>query len=209
MEGRKKRKLKNYLLNRRFQLKYTSMVVGMAAVLSVALGWVLYGQMQENSRMLHLEAEFDPVFKAQLEATDAKALAQLVGALVAFNVALTLGSIFITHRMAGPDYVLRRYVRAVAEGRLPDVRPLRKGDELVELHQGLRHMVESLRERTTGDIEAMERALAALRDQAPEETGPLQHVLAQKRQSVQALSTDAGVPAHPADGSLDRGGPGA
>ncbi len=43
-----KRSLRNYLLDSRFQLKYTSYLVGVAAVMSVALGGLLYVQSERT-----------------------------------------------------------------------------------------------------------------------------------------------------------------
>ncbi len=41
-QGRKQRRLRNYLLDRRFQLKYSGYLVAIAAVLSIALGFILW-----------------------------------------------------------------------------------------------------------------------------------------------------------------------
>lgn len=200
--SRRNRKLKNYLLNRRFQLKYTGMVVAIGIALSVALGFFLHRQMMENTRILRLEAEFDPVFKAQLDQADSQNLAMLVGTLVLFNVALALGSIFVTHRMAGPEFVLNRYVRMVAAGKLPVVRELRRGDELVDLHDGVRAMVARLETQTLDDIQVLEKALAGLED--AEARGAVQQALERKRRAV------AKEPSVPPDGgavpSLDAQG---
>jgi nitrate/nitrite-specific signal transduction histidine kinase len=56
-----KRKLRNYLIDRRFQLKYTSMIMVLSLVLIVALGTLLYQQVlatvKENSRATDMSAE--------------------------------------------------------------------------------------------------------------------------------------------------------
>jgi methyl-accepting chemotaxis protein len=55
--GRHQRRLRNYLLDTHFQLKYTSYLVALALVLSVSLGWILWrtgraviAQSEENVR---------------------------------------------------------------------------------------------------------------------------------------------------------------
>jgi methyl-accepting chemotaxis protein len=52
-----------------------------------------------------------------------------------------------THRISGPIYVISKYIREIIEGRLPSVRPIRRGDELQDFYNLFTQMVESLRER--------------------------------------------------------------
>ncbi|MCL2026489.1 MAG: hypothetical protein FWG92_06770 [Leptospirales bacterium] len=42
-----------------------------------------------------------------------------------------------THRIAGPAYIMAKYIKEMAEGKNPDIRPLRSKDELNELHKNL------------------------------------------------------------------------
>ena len=76
------------LLNRRFQLKYTGMIVGLSTIISMFLGFLLIDTIRENSRMLQLEADFDEVFQAQLAQDDAQIVLVMVAAFVVFNVLL-------------------------------------------------------------------------------------------------------------------------
>lgn len=139
----KGRRIQNLLLKRGFQLKYTGMVVGLSVVLSIALGSFLLLQVRENSRMLRLEAEFDPVFAEQIARSDVSITVTLVGALLLFNVVLALVSIAVTHRMAGPVFVIERYLDTLADGRLPQMRQLRRGDEFTELWASLHRLVDA------------------------------------------------------------------
>jgi len=72
LDGRKQRRFRNRLLNPRFQLKYTAMIVGVASLISIVLGVYLTSMLRENSRMLKLEAEFDDVLQSQLADADSK-----------------------------------------------------------------------------------------------------------------------------------------
>jgi methyl-accepting chemotaxis protein len=163
----RERKLKNYLLNRPFQLKYTAMVVGLSSLLSVGLGFFVVQQSRENSRMLRLEAQMDPAFQELLYDSDLRFMVGLVLSLLVFNGALFIGSILMTHRMAGPVFVLGRYVRMVAEGKLPLMRNLRRSDEFHDLHASVQQMVHTLETQAKADIAVLEEALAALPDDAP------------------------------------------
>lgn len=195
--GRQQRKMTNLLLNRSFQLKYTGMVVGLSSVISIGLGFFLVEQMRENSRMLQLETNLDAVFQEQLVAADAKTILVMVGALIAFNVLLGLGVVFVTHRMAGPIFVFRRYLRVIGEGRIPQVRALRKGDEFGEVLDQLQLTVVALEERLKREIAGLERARAALVGQnAAEAQVEVERLLNEKRNAIEApQSTD--IPPQP------------
>lgn len=182
--GRKQRRMSNLLLNRKFQLKYTGMIVGLSSVISFALGAFLIEQMRVNSRMLQLDAELDAVFQEQLAQSDARIMAYLVGALVAFNLVLALGAIFVTHRMAGPIFVFRRYVRMLGEGQIPHVRKLRKGDEFRELIDTVQDTVDLIVTQTKAEIDVLERAQAALAGSDPSVSADLGQLLEKKRASL-------------------------
>ena len=53
----------------------------------------------------------------------------------------------MTHRISGPLYLLTNYFREITDGKYPDVRPLRKGDEFQELYDEFGGMVETLRRK--------------------------------------------------------------
>jgi hypothetical protein len=167
--GRKKRKMRHMLLNARFQLKYCFMMVGMSSVISIMLGYFLVDQMRENSRMLQLEAELDAAFQAQLADSDAQTVLVMIATLALFNVALFLIGVFITHRMAGPIYVFRRYLLALSEGRIPQIRRLRKGDEFKEVLEALEIACDGIQGRTEADIALLNRAVDALSGQGDRE----------------------------------------
>lgn len=65
--GKPKRYMRNFLLDKRFQLKYTLAVVVITAILALILGWFLYQTQQdvfdaarENSQLAALDAMGDP-----------------------------------------------------------------------------------------------------------------------------------------------------
>jgi methyl-accepting chemotaxis protein len=187
--GRHQRQWRHLLLDRRFQLKYTAMIVGLATVICAVLGSFLIRKIRENSRMLELEMAGDPVFLEQLQTADAALVASIAGSFLFFLLVLGLLSLFITHRMAGPIYVMGRHVRALAKGRLPVVRALRKGDEFVELHASLTTAVDALHLRTEQEIRILARAVEVLGGQdAPEAAGArreLEDLLEEKRRMLQ------------------------
>jgi len=67
-----------------------------------------------------------------------------LGALV---LLVGAGSIVATHKIVGPVFRMKRLLREVADGRLNEPAPLRKGDELQELFEEYDRMVRAQKER--------------------------------------------------------------
>ncbi|MEW6527689.1 MAG: hypothetical protein AB1444_13620 [Spirochaetota bacterium] len=49
-----------------------------------------------------------------------------------------------THRVAGPMFLLKRYMNEIIEGKVPVIRPLRKGDEFKDVFDTFMTMIDSL-----------------------------------------------------------------
>ncbi len=116
---------RTYLIDRGFQLKYTVSLVVAGA----------------------------PAVVARLLKESASTLLVLISG-VALLMALALGlvGVLITHRVAGPIYVISHYVLALSEGRYPNFRPLRKNDELRTFFDCFRSAVEAMRKRELDEV---------------------------------------------------------
>lgn len=60
-----------------------------------------------------------------------------------------VGAVFViivrrTHRVAGPMFLLKRYMNEIIEGKIPVIRPLRKGDEFKDVFDTFVKMIDSL-----------------------------------------------------------------
>lgn len=167
MVGKKQRKVRNYLLDRRFQLKYTGMVLLVTVSVASGLGYVAYRFSQGQTEALTAHIAAQPDLDADT-ATDLERFARqedrkirnaiIVGVLV-LTLALGATGIVVTHRVVGPAYRMRRLFRHVGEGKLEVSTGIRKGDELQELYQSFAEMVESLRDQRSGEIEQLEATL--------------------------------------------------
>jgi signal transduction histidine kinase len=180
-DGKKQRRMRHLLLNRRFQLKYTAMIVGIASLVSIVLGVYLMEMIRENSRMLKLEAEFDEVLQAQLSDADTRVAAVLIGSFLFFNIVLAVMAVFVTHKMAGPIFVMQRYVRELGQGKLPKVRKLRRGDEFVELVDTMSETVKMLEASTRREVASMEHVLSVLDSEHSQARDEVQAILEIKR----------------------------
>jgi signal transduction histidine kinase len=226
--GRHQRSMKNLLLDKRFQLKYTGYLVAIAFVLSVSLGFILLrtsaqvieqsrkgarqgaqivelgegvlGESRKVSAVVRMNIVRDPVYKENpdlLDAFNADAdqqdrkldeqhaqlkdqrrslerqaqklehfhktfLLSLGGILALLVLGIGAAGIFVTHKIAGPIFKMKRHLREVAAGQLQVPWGLRKGDELVDFFDAFRDMVASLRTEREAHIARIEGALSKL-----------------------------------------------
>ena len=156
-----KRHLRNYLLDTGMQLKLASYLLAFAVALSLGLGWHLWTAYRETSEVVSLAA---PEVASALASEDRWRIVQVSIILALVLLCLLGASVVITHRIAGPAFVIRRTCSNVAEGNLSRPRPLRTRDLLVDLGDAVATMVDALRDRESVDRDAMLRAAAILRD---------------------------------------------
>jgi methyl-accepting chemotaxis protein len=167
-EGAPKRQLRNYLLDRRFQLKYTSMVVGVTLVVASLLGAVAYNESKGQTEALQIQLaaqpDLDPQGAAQLDAfaqkRDRQMLLGILGGIAVLTLALGLTGIVITHKIIGPAYRIRKLLATVAKWHLRVDGQLRRGDELQDVFNAFNDMVTTLRSRQAEEISQLDAALA-------------------------------------------------
>ena len=140
---------RTYLLDRGFQLKYTLLPAGVGAG-----GMLLLGVLAHR------------VHASALEGGDGGAagttLLWLTGVgTVGVGVVLGLLGLVLTHRVAGPVHVMSLYMAALAAGRYPRLRPLRKKDELRGFFDRFGDAVERIRQREADEAQALAEVLAA------------------------------------------------
>ena len=170
MGDKRQRKLKNYLLDRRFQLKYTGMAVFVTVSVASVLGYLAYdfskGQTEAFTAPMASQPSLDEATANDLEQfakqEDRKVRNAIVGGVLLLAIALGLTGILVTHRVVGPTYRMKRLFRHVGEGHLEVTTGIRKGDELQDLYHSFAEMVESLREQRAEDIERLERTVAQM-----------------------------------------------
>ncbi len=167
MGQKKQRKVRNYLLDRRFQLKYTGMVLFVTVAVAGVLGYVAYdfskGQTEAFTAQLAAQPDLDPDTAKDLEQfakqEDRRVRNAILAGVLLMTLALGLTGIIVTHRVVGPAYRMKRLFKHVSEGHLEVTTGIRKGDELQELYHSFAEMIESLREQRAEDIERLEDTL--------------------------------------------------
>lgn len=174
--GAKQRKLRNFLLEPKFQLKYTGMVVAVTVVVASVLGYIALqysmGQTQAlNMQMMELKRaqgeEVDDRFIADMEAyaraEDVRVRNSVILGILVMTLALGFTGVIVTHRLVGPAYRLRRLLAGVGAGRIKVGFGLRKGDELQHVFEAFRAMVGGLRDAHATDIARLDAALEKAR----------------------------------------------
>lgn len=168
-----KRSFRNLLLQPRFQLKYTAMVVGVTVVVAAVLGAFAYRYSRGQTEMLtiqKMESAFSagetvsPTFTADLERyaeeADRNVLLAIIGSILLLAVALGLTGIVVTHKLVGPAFRLKNLLRQVRDGHLHAKGRLREGDELHDIFDAFQEMTASLREAQRQEIALLEAAIA-------------------------------------------------
>ena len=167
MGDKKQRRMKNYLIDRRFQLKYTGMVLLVTVSVAGGLGYVAYGFSQGQTEALtaHIAAQpdLDPDTATDLEEfaqqEDRKIRNAILAGVLLLTLALGFTGIIVTHRVVGPAYRMRRLFQHVGDGKIEITTGIRKGDELQELYHSFAEMVEALRDQRGEEIAQLEETL--------------------------------------------------
>jgi HAMP domain-containing protein len=156
---------RTFLIDRKFQLKYTAVIVLVGVLVSALLGFFIYRLNLENRELLEIDAEM----MAQVELIDSYTMYYLVGFVVVMALFLFIWGIFITHRVAGPIFIISRYLRELSEGQAPKTRPLRKGDELKQFFETFSGMCQYLKDNNAEEATQLEKSAAQVREKGGEE----------------------------------------
>lgn len=148
---------RTYVIDRGFQLKYTLTLVVVGALVSALFGGMMY--------LAHLDATraLPPSVRGELGGAEGTLLALTAAMSLLMAAALGLFGVLITHRVAGPVYVMSHYVSVLAKGRYPLMRPLRKRDELKGFFERFQDAIEALRQREADEAVQLEKAVATLK----------------------------------------------
>lgn len=173
---------KTYIVDKRFQLKYTLIIALGAAVISTGFGAAVYYKTTEATHVastamlrwsepdlrgapgLDMDADAIETIKGAMDEQDRNVLLAIVLFIAALVVVLTLWGILLTHRIAGPLFAISRYLDQIRAGKLANVRPLRKKDELKGFFTVFNEMVTELRSRTEAEITTLEGIAMRLND---------------------------------------------
>lgn len=166
-----KRSWRNYILDPRFQFKYSGMVVLVTVAVATVLGVLAYQYSKGQTELLTQQMvvtgdgseESMKDIAAYAHQADLKVLLLIAGGVILMALVLGVTGILITHRVVGPVYKLKRLLRRVADGHLHMEGRLRKHDELQDLFASFESMVLSLRAHQLHEIAQLDAVIAAAR----------------------------------------------
>lgn len=172
-----KRRISNYLLDKRLQLRYVVAVTLLSAIICGVLGTLIYRQEEQASAVLEEDlkaltagdaslSEFQVEVARDMESSDRLLVVKMVGAGFGLVLILSAYLLVMTHKVAGPLYKISSYFDRMAKGRFTAVTALRRGDMLQDFFSSFQDMNEAMRARMLSDVEQMERACAAARKAA-------------------------------------------
>ncbi len=177
-----KRRMKNLLLDRKFQLAWVLRVVLATAVIVSVMGYFLYDTVSAANEQLLAQKLGDTsraaqAFIDQTRSEERFTLYVLIGGLLSLVVVLGVFTVFSTHKIAGPAYKLRKLFSSIDGDHLQLWAKLRKADELQETFVEFDEMLRRIREDRRRDMEILEEIAAEL--------GPANHE--QRTQALEKL----------------------
>jgi hypothetical protein len=167
-----RRHIRNLLLDRKFQLRFTVVIVLVATVLTAGLGYFWYDEMRKASKMVEVKALVTLSDADQKKVMDDLARQDQIRLLILVGFGLTLSlfltgfSIWFTHKVAGPLFKIGRHMRDLRDNDLKPVWDLRKGDQLQEFWVHFKEMHTAMRERQQAELNALRKVLDLSRDVA-------------------------------------------
>jgi len=178
---------RTYLVDRGFQLKYILLLAGWGLVLGGLFGlWAWQAHQQVVETMVK-----DAAHRAALAHAERQLLWVLPAIGLLSALALGLLGFIMTHRVAGPVYVMGHLVTELAGGRYPPRRALRRRDELKAFHAQFLEAVERMKERDRRQLERLDDAVQRMRaalPRAPELAPAVAALEAEARERREALA---------------------
>jgi methyl-accepting chemotaxis protein len=134
---------RRYLVDRRFQVKYTLIIVALSSVIYLILGYHLYKGELARTEILNIQ---NRDLQMLVASQDSSILYYLVGFFLLQAASLVILGILITHRIAGPVYRVQKYLEDVAQGgELKPLDKVRSRDEFHEFFDALSAVIERFR----------------------------------------------------------------
>ena len=162
-----RRRIRNFMLNPGVQLPYVASVGAVTMLLTAILGYLLWSEASAATDQVVRSAQeaygaaIEDEVRAVLSRDDRMLVWLIIGAGLALTAVLVAYVVVMTHHVAGPLFKVGAYFDRLRDGKLPQVRDLRKGDKLEGFYGKFRAMEDALVERTERDARLIDGFLAA------------------------------------------------
>jgi hypothetical protein len=163
-----KRKISNFLLDKKLQLRYVILVTALSAIITGTLGYLMYRQEAQVTEVLTADvlaqtgdAELAKQAQGDMEGEDQGLMLRMFAVGAGLVLILSLYLTVMTHKVAGPLFKVSLYFDKMAIGKLGKVTALRKGDMLVDFYQNFREAHDAMRARQKADMDTIDKFLTA------------------------------------------------
>lgn len=194
--GRQRRQLRNFLLDRKVQLRITVIMVLITAVLTAGLGYFWYAEMRKASDVIRVNAmatlgdAATKQLESELAGQDRLRLLLLVGFASLLALLIAGYGIVMTHKLAGPLFKMTRHMSDIERNRIYQLWDLRKGDQLQDFFAAFKAMHGALRKRVEDDMLLLNQLVSAIErgDDLAKQLAPIKEALQQKGDSLRDAS---------------------
>lgn len=183
-----------FLINRPFQLRFSFYVCSWLFALSLAYPLIIYQLFEYFVRYMANDPTGPGV--AVLQQTKQEMVWLLVLLQIIFLTVTFLISIFVSHKIAGPLYKLRKFFEQAERGEWSGKLFFRKRDHFPELAESYNEMMAAIRARVSAGVsDAAREVEAAAASASPDSRAKLEKALATLRELESSSRAPAAAPA--------------
>ena len=141
------RKLRNYLINPKQQLRYSIYFIASGMALTGVMITLIFFKLRDLSQTITKSGALDISVQAKLNGLIFDVTWISLLAFGVFAVIILLYSIVISHRIAGPTVAICAYISELKKGNLDAKRTLRKYDELHPIMDALQELAQTMKSK--------------------------------------------------------------
>ncbi|MCP4446189.1 MAG: hypothetical protein GY811_12710 [Myxococcales bacterium] len=186
------RKISNYLIDKKLQLRYVIFVTTLSALICGMLGFLIWQQADVATNIIREQLADAPDMADEvirsLKSEDQNLIFTMVASGVGLIVLLSLLLVVMTHKVAGPLFKVTRYLDKMRDGRLDTVWPLRKGDMLQNFYLKFSAMHTSVKARHVETNETLKNFVALAEAAGIDASGDQGHRLDELRKHCEQRS---------------------
>lgn len=147
-----------YLVAKKFQLRYVGLILLLVSLTAILCSYVIYYTM-----MVTMGDKLANVYpQGRLMSIVSTVNLRILLSLILVAPLVVIVGIMASHKIAGPIYRIEKFLTSMAAGELSQHITLRKNDELVSLANGINTVIDSLKETIVKERESLDKAAVSL-----------------------------------------------
>lgn len=193
LKNKHNRKISNYLIDKKLQLRYVIFVTALSAIICSTLGFLIWQQANEATNIIREQLADSPAMAEEvirsLKSEDQNLVLTMVGSGIGIVVVLSLLLVVMTHKVAGPLFKVTLYLNKMRDGRLDTVWPLRKGDMLQNFYNKFSAMHTAVKARHVETNETLKQFVALAEESGMDTSGDFGHRLEELKKHCEQRTT--------------------